>query len=84
MRENRESLQGLDYIEPVTQYRDRMRKEFTSQEHYLQNQSLLEFIKSKGLIKEVYEILPYETPVPPFMLSMYDMEVDGATIKKER
>lgn len=84
MRENKDRLQGIDYIEPVTQYRDRLREEFTSKGHYLQNRSLLEFIQSKGLIKEVYEILPNETPVPPFMLTMYDMDVDGAVIKKER
>ena len=70
MRENRDKLEWLDYIEPITQWRDRLRLKFKSWEHYQHVDWILTFLKTQWVIHEVYEITPLETPVPPFIATM--------------
>lgn len=74
MRENRDKLEWLDYIEPITKWRDKLRLRFKSWEHNQHVNGMLTFLQDQGIINEVYEITPREKPIPPFIATIKDLK----------
>lgn len=79
--ENKEIVQELDYIDPVTQYREKTRNSFKNSWYEQHTQGILQRLESVGKIKNYYEIAPRETPKPPFILEVRSAERDNMNMR---